>query len=520
MSARRRRVFKREKTVKRAPKAEPLTDTSHHNKTHAGLSRVTWLSLVAGELRHENDEDDANPVDDDDEKTETEVFSALIGDVEGVNGVGRKDGDAQSDSDSDDDDVCVTIGDIKTGGSQAITPVNIIIKTSDRASLSGTKVRGVDLDAEDSVNGTLLGADVESFEEKPWRKPGADLSDYFNYGFNEDTWKMYCDKQRRLRMSMEVMTLGSSSKVVVNRGDLSSKSDYSCRKLNSSISVIGGQTGTISRVEGRRRHTSDESNAQVKPSSEQSSDAELQPPKLHHFFPPNIPPPPFPPLSISTTSPLIPPPPRLPTTVLPLGFPVPPGVPSPPPMITSLDSARSRGSHSAPLYRFSAGVYPPLMSAMASWPNMLDSAKAWEYYTRHDKKREREKERERPRDRDRDRDRERDRQREQEHTPSMQSRSSDEESVRHRDHSDRERERHRERAGGTGEREDRYRERRHRERSERHKSSRSYSRRRHASDDGESHRRHRHKRSRRNRDSTEPSEERSAEHENQSEPTE
>ncbi|KAL7888028.1 hypothetical protein AOLI_G00030020 [Acnodon oligacanthus] len=501
-------------------------------------------------LYGENDEEDANPVDDD-EKTETEVFSALIGDVEGVNGVGRQDGDAQSDSDSDDD-VCVTIGDIKTGGSQSITPVNIIIKTSDRASLSGTKVRGVGLDAEDRVSGTLLDVDVESFEEKPWRKPGADLSDYFNYGFNEDTWKMYCDKQRRLRMSIEVMTLGSSSKVVVNRGDLSSKSDYSCRKLNSSISVIGGQTGTISRVEGRRRHTSDESNTQVKPSSEQSSDAELQPPKLHPFFPPNIPPPPFPPLSMSTTSPLIPPPPRLPMTVPPLGFPVPPGVPSPPPMITSLDrfqgcrsrtkqrhspdteqqhshsassrsshSARSKGSHSTPLYRFSAGVYPPLMRTVASWPSMLDSAKAWEYYTRHDKKREREKERERPRDRDRDRDRERDRQREREHTPSLQSRSSDEESVRHRDHSDRERERHRERTGGTGEREDRYRERRHRERSERHKSSRSsYSRRRHASDNGESHRRHRHKHSRRNRDSTEPSEERSAEHDNQSEPTE
>ncbi|XP_036437376.1 pre-mRNA 3'-end-processing factor FIP1 [Colossoma macropomum] len=466
-------------------------------------------------LYGENDEDDAIPVDDD-EKTETEVFSALIGDVEGVNGVGK-----QSDSDSDDD-VCVTIGDIKTGGSQTITPVNIIIKTSDRASLSGTKVRGVDLDAEDSVSGTLLDADVESFEEKPWRKPGADLSDYFNYGFNEDTWKMYCDKQRRLRMSIEVMTLGSSSKVVVNRGDLSSKSDYSCRKSNSSISVIGGQTGTISRVEGRRRHTSDESNTQVQPSSEQSSDAELQPPKLHPFFPPNIPPPPFPPLSISTTSPLIPPPPRLPMTVPPPGFPVPPGVPSPPPMLTSLDSARSRGSHSAPLYPFSAGVYPPLVRAVASWPGMLDSAKAWEYYTRHDKKREREKEREKTRDRDRDRERERDRQREREHTPSFQSRSSDEEcALRHRDHTDRERERQQERAGGTGEREDRYRERRHRERSERHKSSRSsYSRRRHASDDGESHRRHRHKRSRRNRDSTEPSEERSAEHDNQSEPTE
>ena len=29
---------------------------------------------------------------------------------------------------------------------------------------------------------------------------GADISDYFNYGFTEDTWKQYCEKQRRMRM--------------------------------------------------------------------------------------------------------------------------------------------------------------------------------------------------------------------------------------------------------------------------------------------------------------------------------
>ncbi|ORZ37929.1 Fip1 motif-domain-containing protein [Catenaria anguillulae PL171] len=40
---------------------------------------------------------------------------------------------------------------------------------------------------------------IESFDDKPWRRPGEDISDYFNFGFNEDTWKMYCDRQRALR---------------------------------------------------------------------------------------------------------------------------------------------------------------------------------------------------------------------------------------------------------------------------------------------------------------------------------
>lgn len=45
---------------------------------------------------------------------------------------------------------------------------------------------------------------------------GADLSDYFNYGFNEDTWKAYCEKQKRLRMGMEVSTVSSiTSKITV-----------------------------------------------------------------------------------------------------------------------------------------------------------------------------------------------------------------------------------------------------------------------------------------------------------------
>jgi len=32
---------------------------------------------------------------------------------------------------------------------------------------------------------------------------GADISDYFNYGFNEITWSLYCEKQRRLRSGMD-----------------------------------------------------------------------------------------------------------------------------------------------------------------------------------------------------------------------------------------------------------------------------------------------------------------------------
>jgi pre-mRNA 3'-end-processing factor FIP1 len=34
--------------------------------------------------------------------------------------------------------------------------------------------------------------------EKPWRRPGADTTDYFNYGFDEFTWSTYCLRQKTM----------------------------------------------------------------------------------------------------------------------------------------------------------------------------------------------------------------------------------------------------------------------------------------------------------------------------------
>lgn len=40
---------------------------------------------------------------------------------------------------------------------------------------------------------TILDVNIDTFEEKPWRFPGVDITDFFNFGFNEDTWKEYCN---------------------------------------------------------------------------------------------------------------------------------------------------------------------------------------------------------------------------------------------------------------------------------------------------------------------------------------
>nr|XP_028571012.1 pre-mRNA 3'-end-processing factor FIP1-like isoform X3 [Podarcis muralis] len=149
--------------------------------------------------------------------------------------------------------------------------------------------------------------------------PGADLSDYFNYGFNEETLKAYCEKQRWFLLGLKSSAPVSAEKQIkVQQGrtrnsekepdfkadltapvggqvkvgsppnrlgknaqvlpveDLRAKGLYTvelgavydlrvARKLSVTIDVIGGEPGTIKRVEGRRRdkHGPEESSIQV-----------------------------------------------------------------------------------------------------------------------------------------------------------------------------------------------------------------------------------------------------------------
>ncbi|XP_034364904.1 pre-mRNA 3'-end-processing factor FIP1 isoform X7 [Arvicanthis niloticus] len=445
--------------------------------------------------------------------------------------------DSDSDSDDDEDDVHVTIGDIKTGapqyGSYGTAPVNLNIKAGGRVyGNTGTKVKGVDLDAPGSINGVpLLEVDLDSFEDKPWRKPGADLSDYFNYGFNEDTWKAYCEKQKRIRMGLEVIPVTSTTnKITVQQGRTgnsekeaalpSTKAEFTSppslfktglppsRRLPGAIDVIG-QTITISRVEGRRR-ANENSNIQVlsdRSATEVDNNFSKPPP----FFPPgapptHLPPPPFlpPPPTVSTAPPLIPPP-GIPITVPPPGFPPPPGAP-PPSLIPTIESGHSSGydSRSARAFPYGNVAFPHLTSSAPSWPSLVDTTKQWDYYARREKDRDRDRDRERDRERERDRDRERERTRERErerdHSPTPSVFNSDEERYRYREYAERGYERHR----ASREKEERHRERRHREKEEtRHKSSRSNSRRRHESEEGDSHRRHKHKKSKRSKEGKE-----------------
>jgi len=49
-------------------------------------------------------------------------------------------------------------------------------------------------------HGGILDLDLDNTDQAPWRTPGADISDFFNYGFTEDTWKEFQADVRRERL--------------------------------------------------------------------------------------------------------------------------------------------------------------------------------------------------------------------------------------------------------------------------------------------------------------------------------
>lgn len=69
----------------------------------------------------------------------------------------------------------------------------------------------ISLDAEpvyDDTGKPISGVDIDADlaqHNKPWRLPGADQSDYFNYGFDEYTWVQYCIRQGKMQSEIKLI---------------------------------------------------------------------------------------------------------------------------------------------------------------------------------------------------------------------------------------------------------------------------------------------------------------------------
>ncbi|XP_063899989.1 pre-mRNA 3'-end-processing factor FIP1-like [Zophobas morio] len=164
------------------------------------------LSIVENEVQIENMEEEKEDL------RENEDIAAVPETAPSAE-LDKLEEDIGFDDDESEDDIEISLdNDPISQETVTAAPVSITLKTTDVNKLvhetvprSSTATVKLDLNTPGIVKSgnemvNIYDYDPEVDQDKPWRKPGADITDYFNYGFTEDTWKIYRERQRELRV--------------------------------------------------------------------------------------------------------------------------------------------------------------------------------------------------------------------------------------------------------------------------------------------------------------------------------
>ncbi|XP_047443382.1 pre-mRNA 3'-end-processing factor FIP1 isoform X2 [Mugil cephalus] len=225
-----------------------------------------------------------------------------------------------------------------------------LFKTNaERRTQSSGATKEQDVDALENIQGTEVHSpSPETIENKPWMKPGANISDYFNYGFDEESWDAYCKRQTTLcevngkpfpkLLPQMWKTVKEEEQPCCAYSSFARPASRDKRASSAASNVTGGHAGSNTREKGWRCLSHSSNTTQVV--TEMSHKADLPPPSNTFAF---ISPPPF--LFRSG------PPASSPSTIL-------------------------NSGHSKDL----TSSYPQSSESMAVNVGMIDTAKAWECY--------------------------------------------------------------------------------------------------------------------------------------------
>ncbi|KAI1383713.1 Fip1 motif-domain-containing protein [Hypoxylon trugodes] len=184
---------------------EPTTHENHTDPTNTTDATIPIQSRTQLQEQQEHDEEDLEEGEEEDEGADMDEDDSDIDII-----TERKDGtNAPPQTQSRYSDIRNIPQ--RSASSDATTKPAVVKKedTTSRAS-SGSELPPVSTSKVD-VNAipvykpvgkpiTQVNIDEDLAEnDKPWRKPGTDLSDYFNYGFDEFTWALYAAKQDNVR---------------------------------------------------------------------------------------------------------------------------------------------------------------------------------------------------------------------------------------------------------------------------------------------------------------------------------
>ncbi|KAI5457143.1 Fip1 motif-domain-containing protein [Mariannaea sp. PMI_226] len=121
-------------------------------------------------------------------------------------------------------------------------------KTSQAASKSTIDINANPIHAASGKPITHVNIDEDLPEsDKPWRKPGTDISDYFNYGFDEFTWALYAAKQESVRGEFGADVFANNNKKMMD--------DFNSMMMMGGMGMPGGGSsagaaGGMSGMEG------------------------------------------------------------------------------------------------------------------------------------------------------------------------------------------------------------------------------------------------------------------------------
>ncbi|KAM5354195.1 hypothetical protein ACJ41O_000845 [Fusarium nematophilum] len=128
----------------------------------------------------------------------------------------------------------------KESESRQSSAVNVAAPSADKTSAAASKST-IDVNANPIHPGsgkpiTQVNIDEDLPEnDKPWRKPGTDISDYFNYGFDEFTWALYAAKQETVRGEFGADVFAQNNKKMME--------DFSSMMMMGGMGMPGGGGG-------------------------------------------------------------------------------------------------------------------------------------------------------------------------------------------------------------------------------------------------------------------------------------
>ncbi|CAL8101350.1 unnamed protein product [Calicophoron daubneyi] len=184
--------------------------------------------------------------------------------------------------------------------------VNVIIKPSSKAGIYKTGAtyqarsishvnqhskatrQGIELDDPGDIHGVPtieFNLSTLGEEEKPWKRPGADITDYFNYGFTEETWVQYCEKQKILRQEYANATLkpvlgtggtGLLQRIRTGNANTGIRSYDTFKQANINVislstAALGGRTSTANLLGQKTVSSSDTSTTLINGASNAST---------------------------------------------------------------------------------------------------------------------------------------------------------------------------------------------------------------------------------------------------------